>query len=68
MNSQRHDAAIFDYSAALSLDPAPRQGLLIKRSKAYVLRGSWENALNDANTVCSSVSRRVTLINGIIPS
>jgi len=57
-NAQRHDAAIFEYSAALSLDPASRQGLLTKRSKAYVLKGLWKNGLNDANEVGSSVSRR----------
>ena len=67
MNAKRHDAEIL-YSAALSLNPASREGLLIKRSKAYALRGLWENALNDADTVRLFVSHRVALVDGIITS
>jgi len=66
VSAQRHGAAVSGYSAALSLDPASRQGLLIKRSKAHVLGGSWEDALDDANTVGSFVSRRVVLVDSVI--
>ena len=66
MNAQQRDVAISEYSAFLSLDTASLQGLLIERSKAYVVRGLWENALNDANTVCSFALRRVVLVDGIV--
>lgn len=53
-NAQRHDKAIYHYSAALSL-PIPTsplaQRIRIKRSKASVAEGLWEDALNDANEV-----------------
>ena len=43
------------YSAALSLNfPAP-DDILIKRSKMYVARGLWEEALIDTSQVCHSV-------------
>ena len=63
MNTQHYDQAISLYSAALSLDPAAPQGLLIKRSKANISGGLWEDALNDANKVCPFVSRRRVLVN-----
>ncbi|KAF8548528.1 hypothetical protein OG21DRAFT_750496 [Imleria badia] len=51
IHAGRHDEAIAEYSAVLSLNPASPQGLLIKRSKAYVAHGLWENGLQDANRV-----------------
>ena len=51
--AQRLDEAISMYSSALSLEPAAPSGLLVKRSKVYVAKSSWEKALNDANEVCS---------------
>ena len=51
MRARRHDDAISKYSLALSLDPTSPQGLLIKRSKAYVSKGVWENGLQDADKV-----------------
>ncbi|KAF8547863.1 hypothetical protein OG21DRAFT_1449832 [Imleria badia] len=48
---QHYNAAISEYSAALSLDLAAPQGLLVKRSRAFVASGLWEDALNDANKV-----------------
>ena len=62
MSAERHDDAISQYSVALSLNPAVPQGLFIKRSKAYVARGLWQDALNDANKVCPFVSRRLVLV------
>ena len=48
--AQEHDDAIAWYSAALSLNfPAPH--LFIKRSKVYVARRLWDDALNDVNRV-----------------
>jgi len=67
MNAQRHGEAISVYSAALSLDPpAPLEGLFIRRSKAYIARGRWGDALNDANQVRSFLSRGFILVDGII--
>ena len=59
MSTRHYNEAISQYSAALSLNPvalslnpvAP-QGLFVKRSKAYMAGGLWEDALNDANKVC----------------
>ncbi|KAI9566208.1 hypothetical protein HD554DRAFT_1206209 [Boletus coccyginus] len=51
VNDLQIDEAIVKYSAALSLDPPAPQGLFIKRSKAYIDKGPWEDALNDANEV-----------------
>ncbi|KAN0094879.1 hypothetical protein V8E55_003166 [Tylopilus felleus] len=48
---ERHDDAISHYAAALSLKPAASHGLLIKRSKVYLAKGLWTEALNDANKV-----------------
>ncbi|KAF8549946.1 hypothetical protein OG21DRAFT_523577 [Imleria badia] len=48
-DAERHDDAIAQYSAALSLDPATPQGVLIKRSKVYMAKGLWENALDDTS-------------------
>ena len=47
----RRDDAISEYSLALSLDPTSPQDLFVKRSKAYVAKGLWENGLNNANKV-----------------
>ena len=52
LGDRRSDDAVSHYSAALALDPASPQDLLIKRSKAYLAGGSWEVALDDANKVC----------------
>ena len=52
MHVRQHDVAISWYSAALSMNPATPQALLIKRSKAHAAGGLWNDALNDANKVC----------------
>jgi hypothetical protein len=51
VKAQRHDDAITQYSVALSLNPAVRQEILIKRSKVYVVKGLWEDALVDTSQV-----------------
>lgn len=51
-DAQRYDDAITQYSAALHLNPPFPQQILTKRSKAYVKKGLWEDALNDTNEVC----------------
>lgn len=51
MNALRYGEAISQYTAALSLGPIDLQDLLAKRSKAYIMKGLWEDALNDANEV-----------------
>lgn len=51
VNARQYDEGISQYSAALSLDPTTSQALLVGRSKAHAAKGSWENALNDANEV-----------------
>ena len=53
MSAELYDVAISQYSVALSLNPAAPQGLFVKRSKAYTAGGLWEDALNDADKVCS---------------
>lgn len=51
VDAQEHDDAITQYSAALSLGlPIPH--IFVKRSKAYMATGLWEDALSDANEVC----------------
>ena len=62
MNIQHYDEAISQYSAALALDPAGPQDLFIKRSKVYIARGLWEDALNDANQVCLFISCKLVLV------
>lgn len=51
MNAREYDRAILQYTSALSLEPATPHDLLVKRSKARVGKGLWEDALNDANEV-----------------
>ena len=55
MEAQRHDDAITQYSVALSLNPAVQQDILVKRSKVYVTKGLWKEALDDTNQVHDSV-------------
>lgn len=58
-DSRRQDEAIFQYSAALSLNPASPQSIYIKRSKVYMEMGAWEHALDDTKLVCLSFSTRM---------
>ena len=62
MDAQRHNEAISQYSVALSLRGASPHSLLVKRSTAYTASGLWEEALNDANKVCSAISRGSVLV------
>lgn len=50
-DAQRYDEAISHYTIALSLDPPSTQGILTKRTKAFVAIGSWKLALDDVNQV-----------------
>ena len=52
VDARQHDSAIAHYSTALSLDPTIKQYIYIKRSKVYVAKGLWEDALHDASQVC----------------
>ena len=63
MGIERYDDAISHYSEALHLHPVTPLSFLLKRSKAYVAKGLWEQALNDANKVRFFASRRLALIN-----
>ena len=44
----QYDEAVSRYTAALSLNPATLQKLLMKRSNAWVGKGAPEEALSDA--------------------
>ena len=50
-DAQQYDKAISCYTSALSLNPTSRQDIVIKRSKAYLITGSWKQALDDAEQV-----------------
>ena len=47
MNAKQYEVAILQYMAALTLDPATSQDLLVKRSNAWMGKGAREDALND---------------------
>ena len=49
--AQQHDEAITQYSTALSLNPDIPQDVFMKRSMVYLAKGSWEDAIDDANQV-----------------
>ena len=51
MESKNHDEAIGYFSDALSLGPMDLSDILVKRSKARAVMGSWEGALIDADKV-----------------
>ena len=64
VSEERHGAAASHYPTSLVLKPATLQNLIIKRSKAYVAKGLWVEALNDAKKVRFSVSHKLVLVNG----
>ena len=51
--TQNYSEAITHYSAALTMGPTAREGILVKRSNAHAAAGAWNDALNDADEVCS---------------
>ncbi|KAN0078203.1 hypothetical protein V8E55_010260 [Tylopilus felleus] len=51
VSGERHGGAVSHYPTSLALKPATLQNLLIKRSQAYMAKGLWVEALNDANKV-----------------
>ena len=50
-SAERNSDAVSHCSAPLVVNPATLQNLLIKRSKAYMAKGLWMEALHDANKV-----------------
>ena len=50
MNTGRRDEAISHYSVSLSLNPVIN--VFTKRCKAYMTKGLWGDAIDDANKVC----------------
>ena len=56
VSNEQHGGAVSHYPTSLALNPAVVQNLLIKRSKAYVAKGLWVEALNDASKVRCSVA------------
>ena len=53
MDTNNYDEAIKRFSDALTLDPTNQSDILIKRSEAQAVVGSWEEALIDADKVCN---------------
>lgn len=51
MDSQQHNEAIQDYSAALSIHPADTPGFFILRSKICMANSLWEEAIHEAQQV-----------------
>ena len=58
-----HGGAISHFPTSLVLKSVTLQNLFIKRSKAYMAKGLWVEALNDANKVRCSVSHKLVLVN-----
>ena len=63
VSDERHGGTVSCYPTSLVLKPVTLQNLLIKRSQAYIAKGLFVEALNDANKVCRSMSHKVVLIN-----
>ena len=51
IDSQSYHEAAEYLSTVLSLSPADRMDILIKRSKARAMMNSWKEALSDADKV-----------------
>ena len=60
-SDEQHGGATSHYPT--SLKPVTVQNLLMKRSQAYMAKGLWVEALNDANKVRCSVSHKLVLVN-----
>ena len=67
VSDKRHGSVISHYRASPVLKPATLHNLLIKRSNAYVAKGLWAEALNDANKVGCILSQGLALVNGSSP-
>ncbi|KAN0087988.1 hypothetical protein V8E55_006609 [Tylopilus felleus] len=50
-SDDRYSGAVSHYPTSSAVKPTMLQNLLIKRSKAYMAKGLWVEALNDANKV-----------------
>ena len=66
-SDKQHGSAVFHYPASPVLKPATLQNLLIKRSNAYMAKGLWLEALNDANRVRCILSQGLALLNRSSP-
>ena len=55
-SDDRYSGAVSHYPTSSAVKPTMLQNLLIKRSKAYMAKGLWVEALNDANKVRCSVA------------
>ena len=55
VSDKQHGGAVSHYPTS-PLKPGTLHNLLIKRSKAYMAKGLWVDALNDANNVRYSVA------------
>lgn len=51
LDARQREEAIGHYSAALSIHPADTQRFFILRSKSCVAKGSWEDAVDEAEQV-----------------
>lgn len=49
--AERNDEAVTQYSTALSLDPIFSQDLYVKRSRIYMAKGLWGDAIDDVTKV-----------------
>ena len=61
MDNRRHEEALVYYSAALSIQPANTRDFFIVRSKVATAKGSWEDAVDDANEVSSVISPQILM-------
>lgn len=51
VDSKQNEEAHRHYSAAVSIYPANAQGFFVLRSKLCMAKGSWEDAIDEANQV-----------------
>ncbi|KAF8552128.1 TPR-like protein [Imleria badia] len=58
LSAKEYDNAIAHYTSALSLNPSNPTDILVQRSKAQALNGSWKDALADANEAIEQSNER----------
>lgn len=49
--AEQYNDAIMQYSTALSLNPASPRDVFVKRSRVYMLKALWGDAIDDAKKV-----------------
>ena len=62
MDSQRLDEATGHYSTALSIHPANTHGFFVLRSKVCIVKGSWKDAIGEADQVYQLCLLRVRVV------